>query len=96
MSLKDEYLEKFKAQLDEWSADIDELETRARLADAELRDKIEEQLSALRTQRDSANAKFMEIHESAGDAWQELIKGGDEAWESIKSAVLEARKKFGG
>ena len=96
MSLKDEYLEKLKTQLDEWSADIDELETRARQADAEFRAKFEEQLSALRTQRDSANAKFMEIRESAGDAWLELKKGGDEAWESIKKAVLEARKKLGG
>lgn len=95
MSVKDEYVEKLKAQLDVWSADIDVLEARGRQLDAELRTKAEEQLILLRAKRDEARLKLKEIQESAGDAWQELRKGGDEAWESIKHALAEARKKFG-
>lgn len=94
MSAKDAYLEKLKAQLDEWSADIDVLEARARKVDADLRVKINEQLTVLRGRRDDARARLTEIQDSAGDAWQELRKGGDEAWESIKRAFAEARKKF--
>ncbi|CAG0991096.1 hypothetical protein MTYP_02288 [Methylophilaceae bacterium] len=95
MSLKDAYVEKLKAQLDEWSADIDVLEARAKKVDAELRVKCDEQLVVLRSKRDEAKVRLKEIQESAGDAWQELRKGGDEAWESIKHAFIEARKKFG-
>lgn len=95
MSLKDEYLNKLKTQLDEWSADIDELEARMRKTDADLRIKYEVQVTTLKTKRDEAKVKFAEIQESAGEAWQELRKGSDEAWDSIKKAVAEARKKFG-
>ncbi|MDP2247833.1 MAG: hypothetical protein Q8J65_06845 [Nitrosomonadales bacterium] len=95
MSLKDDYVEKLKAQLDVWSGDIDVLEARAKKVDAELRVKYDEQLSLLQVKRDEAKVKLKEIQESAGDAWQELRKGGDEAWESIKHALAEARKKFG-
>lgn len=95
MSVKDEYVAKLKSQLDEWSADIDVLEARARKVDAELRVKCDEQLVLLRAKRDEARIKLKEIQDSAGDAWQELRKGGDEAWASIKHALAEARKKFG-
>lgn len=94
MSLKDDYVNKLKAQLDEWSAEIDVLEARARKADADMRVKFESQLTTVKKKRDEARVKLTEIRESSGDAWQELKKGGDEAWESIKRALVEARKKF--
>lgn len=95
MSMKDEYLNKLKNQLDEWSADIDKLELRAREADAEFRGHYEAQLSTLKTKRDEARVRLTLLKNSAGDAWQELRKGSDEAWVSIKHAIVEARKKFG-
>jgi len=94
MSLKDEYLEKLKAQLDEWSADIDVLEARAKQAEAAARVKYDEQLTILKAKRDEAKAKITEIHSSTGEAWQELKKSGEEAWEVLKKGFEEARKKF--
>ena len=94
MSLKDAYVEKLKAQLDEWSAEIDRLEAQLRKTDAELHIKYEENIIALKTRRDEARVKLAELQLSAGDAWKELQKGADEAWDSIKRAVVEARKKF--
>lgn len=94
MSLKDEYVEKLKAQLDEWSADIDVLEAKVRKADAELHIKYDEQVIALKQKRDEAKVKLAEIQASAGEAWQELRKGSDDAWDAIKRALAEARKKF--
>jgi len=95
MSLKDEYVEKLKAQLDEWSAEIDVLEARLRKANADLHVTYEAEVAALKAKRDEAKVRLALIQESAGEAWQELRKGSDEAWESIKKAVIEARKKFG-
>lgn len=94
MSLKDDYVEKLKAQLDEWSAEIDVLDARLHQVDADLRIKYGEQVDNLRLKRDDAKLKLLELQGSAGDAWQELKKGSDEAWEVIKHAVSEARKKF--
>lgn len=95
MSMKDEYLNKLKKQLDEWSADIDVLEVRARQADAEFQASYEAHLAALKTRRDEARVRLALLKNSADGAWQELRKGSDEAWESIKHALAEARKKFG-
>lgn len=94
MSLKDEYIAKLKAQLDEWSAEIDELEVKAHLAKADAKDKYQEQLAVLKTKRDEAKSKVNELQGAAEDAWEELKKGGEEAWEAITKAVAEARKKF--
>ncbi len=94
MSTKDEYIAKLKTQLDEWSADIDELEVQAHLAKAELKDKYAVQIAELKAKRDEAEGKVSELQEAAGDAWEELKKGGEEAWGSIVKAVAEARKKF--
>jgi chromosome segregation ATPase len=94
MSRKDEYVEKLKAQLDEWSAEIDVLEARLRQANADLHITYETEVEALKLKRDEAKVRLALVQESAGEAWQELRKGSDEAWESIKKAVAEARKKF--
>lgn len=94
MSRKDEYVEKLKAQLDEWSAEIDVLEGRLRQANVDLHITYETEVEALKLKRDEAKVRLALIQESAGEAWQELRKGSDEAWENIKKAVAEARKKF--
>lgn len=95
MSLKDEYIGKLKHQLDQWNVDIDVLEARARLADDEFRESYAAYLDALKSRRDEAKVRLALLKNSAGDAWQELKKGSDEAWESIRHALAEARKKFG-
>lgn len=95
MSLKDQYLNKLKKQLDEWSADIDVLEVRAREADAEFQASYQAHMAALKTRRDEAQVKLALLRNSADGAWHELKKGSDEAWDSIKRALIEARRKFG-
>jgi hypothetical protein len=94
MSLKDEYVAKLKAQLDEWNAEIDVLDLRIRKASEDLHSTYEIELTALKIKRDEARVRLALIQASAGEAWQELRKGSDEAWDSIKKAVTEARKKF--
>lgn len=74
MSTKDEYVAKLKAQLDEWSTDIDALEVKASEAKAELSDKYAEQLAELKAKRDEAKVKMAEVQDAAGDAWEELKK----------------------
>ena len=95
MSLKDEYIGKLKHQLDQWNVDIDVLEARARAADEEFSESCAAYLEALKSRRDEAKVRLALLRNSAGDAWQELLKGSDEAWDSIRHALAEARKKFG-
>lgn len=94
MSIKDDYVEKLKAQLDVWSADIDVLEARARQVEADVRLKYEEQITVLKAKREEAKAKLAEVQGAATEAWQEIKKGADEALDIIKKSFEEARKKF--
>jgi predicted nucleic acid-binding Zn-ribbon protein len=94
MSLKDIYVEKLKAQLDDWSADIDVLEAKAREANAELKTKYHEKVEELKYQRSLAQGKLAEIQDAAEDAWEEIKKGGESVWETIRHTFAEAKSKF--
>jgi chromosome segregation ATPase len=94
MSTKDEYVAKLKAQLDEWSTDIDELEVKAHLAKAELKDQYAEKISELKAKRVEAEGKLSELQDAAEEAWEELKKGGESIWETLKTTFSEAKSKF--
>ncbi len=91
---KDAYVEKLKAQLDEWNADLDKLEAKARGAKADAQIKHEEQLASLRQHRDQAKQKLNEIQLSAGGAWEHLKQGAEDAWTRLKDAVTKAKSQF--
>lgn len=94
MSERDAYVNKLKAQLDEWNAEIDRLEARARKAGADASIGYEKQAKALRRQRDDAKARLAEIQSAGQDAWQQLKKGADQAWADLKSSVEKAAASF--
>lgn len=91
---RDAYLEKAKAQLDEWNADLDKLEARAREAKADAKIKYDEQITAVRERRDNANQKFAEIQSASEDAWENLKQGAEDAWSSLKEAITKAKSQF--
>ena len=94
MSSRDEYLEKFKAKLDEWNADIGKLEERARDAQAEMQAEYREQLEALRRARDEALKEYDKVQGAAVDAWDAIAQGADKAWQAWTDAFEDARTKL--
>ncbi len=94
MTSRDEYLEKFKAKLDEWNADIDELEAKARDAQADVDAQYREQLARLREMRDEALDRYTEMQGAAVDAWDDMVQGTEKAWQTWRDAFQTARSKF--
>jgi hypothetical protein len=94
MKSRDEYIDKLAAQLKEWSARIDELESRARTAKADAKTSYEGQISQLKEQRDAAMKKLQELKGASADAWDVLKAGAETAWADLKNAVAEAKEKF--
>lgn len=94
MNKKDEYVAKLKAQLDEWSGDIDNLEVQASLAKAELKDKYATQIAELKSKKGEAESKLSELQDAAEEAWEEVKKGGESIWETLKTTFNEAKSKF--
>jgi hypothetical protein len=94
MTSRHEYIDKFKDKLDEWDADIDELEDRARKAKAELKFELEDQVTSLKLKRDIAKLKLSEIRDASEEAWEDIKAGAEEAWGDVKDAVEKAKSHF--
>ncbi|MCC5861202.1 MAG: coiled coil domain-containing protein [Gammaproteobacteria bacterium] len=94
MTDKHLYIEKAKARLDQWEADIDRLKAKAEETQADSRIEYQHQLEALRAKRDEARRKLREAQDSSDDAWDDIKSGLDKAWDSIGKAFESARSRF--
>jgi len=94
MSSRTEYLEKFKAKLDEWNADIVTLEAKAHESQAEAQAEYYKQVEALRKMRDDAQKQYGEMQNAATDAWDMLAEGTEKAWTAWADAFSDARSRF--
>ncbi|MEJ2587805.1 MAG: hypothetical protein P8165_09565 [Deltaproteobacteria bacterium] len=91
---RDAYVERLKAQLDEWNAELDKLEAQARKADAEERIRYESRIQALRQKEEKARETLEQILQAKDDAWMDLKHGLESAWSSLKSSLSEAKSEF--
>lgn len=91
---KDAYIGKLKLQLDQWSADIDAMEARARQADADLKGAYQDKLEELRYQKTLAHGRIIELQNAADDAWEQISRGSESIWETVKKTFADARAKF--
>jgi hypothetical protein len=48
----------------------------------------------LRKQRDEAREKLGVLQAAAGEAWQDLTQGADEAWSKMREAIEKASVHF--
>ena len=76
MSNREEYIEKTKAKLDQWNAEIDKMQARMEEAQADAKIEYQKQLKGMRKQRDEAEARLKELRESSDAAWEDI----SEAW----------------
>jgi predicted nucleic acid-binding Zn-ribbon protein len=88
---REAYLDKFKAQLDGWNADIDHLEAKVREASADAKIKYERQISSIRERMSEARGKAAEIQNANENAWEDLRQGAEDAWNRLKHAMEDAK-----
>jgi len=94
MTDRDKYLDDFKTKLDEWNAEIDKLEIKARKAQADAKAQYDKQLVELREMRDDAQKRFGEMQNATNEAWDVMLKGTEKAWSAWVNAFEDARSKF--
>lgn len=94
MSKRHEYLEKLKAQLEEWQYDIDRLEAKMEDVQGEAKTKMDQTLTDLKAKQKDVQAKFKKIEEAAEDAWGDVRDGLELAWDSLKLGFLAAKSEF--
>ncbi len=94
MKSREEYIDKLASQLKEWSAKIDDLESKARAARAEAKTGYENQIRQLKEKRDAAAKRLQELRGASTEAWDTLKAGAETAWTDLKNAVTAAKEKF--
>ncbi|MCC5962866.1 MAG: hypothetical protein JJU09_07035 [Rhodobacteraceae bacterium] len=90
---RDTYVEKMKAKLDEWNAEIAKFEAQTRQAQADAKGKYEDQLAEMKAQRDAMETRLQEARESNEKAWNDIREGMEKAWTDMASAFEQAMKR---
>lgn len=94
MANRDEYIEKMKAQLDQWNAQMTAWDSTARKATAEAKAEWEKQAGILKSRIDDMMFRMEQLRGASADAWQEIARGADEARKAMQDALEKARSRF--
>jgi predicted nucleic acid-binding Zn-ribbon protein len=91
---RDAYVEKLRAKMDEWNAEIDKLKTKADQAEAELKMDYSEQLEDLQAKHKDIEDKLAELQQTGEGAWEDLREGLEKSWEILRISFSKAKSEF--
>lgn len=91
---RDAYVEKLKAQIDKWNADIDGLQAKANQAGADAKVKMQKHIDDLKAKRQELEEKIKPIQKAGGEAWEDLKSGANQAFKALGEAVQAAKSRF--
>ena len=89
MSVKDDYVELLKAQIDLWSAELDTLSARADLLGAEAKLHIQEQIVELNEMRDEATNRLAQLQAAGEEIAEDVADELKQTAERLRSAFEE-------
>ena len=88
------YIEKMRARLDKWQAEIDKLEVKAAQAKGATKSKYRSQIKTLRSLQGEFEEKLEETRQSVSQAWEELKSGLENAWKTLSQSIKSAKSKI--
>lgn len=91
---RDAYVQKLKAKLDEWNAEIDILAAKAEQAEAEAKIEYHRRLEDLRAKRGELDEKIAELQQAGEGAWEDLKQGLENSWDILKISFSRAKSEF--
>lgn len=94
MNDKELYKQKFQAQLDEWTADIDKLKAKAQEAKVDAQLDLNKLIAELEAKAQVATTKLTELSDASEEAWDATKAGAETVWDSVKTSFNEVVAKF--
>jgi hypothetical protein len=94
MTNRDEYVEKLRAQLDQWYSQMATWEAATRGTTAEAKIELEKQMGIMKSRADDLVFRMELLKGASADAWQEIARGADEARKTMQDAFEKARFHF--
>lgn len=96
MSARKIFVEKLKAKLDEWNAEVDRLESKAKMIDAQNQARYRATIQEIKAKIQQVERKLTVIKNSSTDAWQDLKEGAEIAWKDFEASVKQVKEQFTG
>lgn len=94
MSSHKSFIDQLTNQLEKWDYDLDRLEHRLNDISDELKEKLDNTVAQLKSDRKELIEKVQKYEQAGEDAIEDLKEGLDIAWDSIKMALLSAKSEF--
>jgi hypothetical protein len=94
MVTRDEYVNKLKAQIDHWNAEMAKWQQQAQNASKEAAASYVKQLEQFRAKRDEAMVELRRLQNASLDAWADMMRGAETALKSWQDAFEQARRNF--
>jgi len=91
---RDAYVQKLKAQLDEWNADINKLEAKSDQAEAGAKIEYHKRIADLRARLKEVGDKIGELQQTGEGPWEDLKQGLENSWDILKASFTKAKSEF--
>lgn len=91
---RDAYVQRLKAKMDEWNAEIAKLSAKADQAEAQSKIEYYKRLEDLRAKRRDLQDKIAGMEQAGEGAWEDLKQGLENSWEVFKASLSKARSEF--
>jgi TolA-binding protein len=91
---KEEFQKNFDARLKNMDTEIAKLREQSRDLKDEAKVKWDQKLADLETKRDVASAKLADLVQSSAEAWKDVQKGAQSAWDELDKAFQDASHEY--
>jgi hypothetical protein len=91
---KEEFQKKLETRLKGLGAEIAKLREKGRDLKDEAKANWDRRMGDLETKRDAARAKLAEVGHSSTEAWKDVQKGAQSAWDELDNAFRDASREF--
>ena len=90
----EEYQQSLAARLAKLDAEIAKLREKGRDLKDQAKVNWDRKLADLETKRDAARAKLTEVSTASAEAWKDVQKGAQSAWDELDKAFRDASREF--
>jgi phytoene dehydrogenase-like protein len=91
---KEEFQQRLDARLKELDAETAKLRERGRDLKDQAKADWERKMAELETKRESTRAKLAELSKSSGEAWRDVQRGAQSAWDELEKSFRDAASEF--
>lgn len=91
---REAYVNKLKAQIDEWDAEVAKLEAQAKKAQADVQARYMEEVDKLNKRLAEGREMMKQIQNANEAALKDLMDGSERMWDSFEEAFRKARSRY--